>query len=37
MMSISPPSGQGAVAPSVQIAGQLPLPHGSLARTSIRP
>jgi hypothetical protein len=39
MMSISPSSGQAVAGglDSIQIAGQLPVPQGSLARTSTKP
>jgi len=40
MMSISPQAGHPAslmFVPSIQIAGHVPLPVGSLARTSTRP
>ena len=40
MMSISPQVGQptwSMFVPSIQMAGQVPLPVGSLARTSTRP
>jgi hypothetical protein len=40
MMSISPHAGQPTArifVPSVQIAGQVPRPFGSFARTSTRP
>ena len=39
MMSISPPSGQrpAGAADSIQIAGQVPVPQGSLTLTSKKP
>ena len=40
MMSISPQAGQPTLsmpAPSIQMAGQVPRPVGSFARTSTRP
>ena len=40
MMSISPQVGQptwSMFVPSIQMAGQVPLPVGSFARTSTRP